>query len=108
MLNGNVRGNGSLGIGYNLSLAGIFTWLRPGTGALRGVGNCDRFWAGRGAHAVVMTFITCEFSGGPWTSAVQGAKIINIFLTAKNAEIAEKKRDLLPRKGAKERKNGEF
>jgi hypothetical protein len=55
-----------------------------------------------------MTFITCEFSGGPWTSAVQGAKIINIFLTAKNAEIAEKKRDLLPRKGAKERKNGEF
>jgi hypothetical protein len=51
-----------------------------------------------------MTFITCEFSGGPWTSAVQGAKLIKIFLTAKNAEIAEKKRDLLPRKGTKERK----
>jgi hypothetical protein len=55
--------------------------------------------------AIVMTDTgTGEFSGGPWTSAVQGAKIINIFLTAKNAEIAEKKRDLLPRKGTKERK----
>ena len=108
MLKGKAGGIGSFGKGYGPSLAGLCMLLRPRTGALRGVGNCDRFWAGRGAHAVVMTFITCEFSGGPWTSAVQGAKLIKIFLTAKNAEIAEKKRDLLPRKGAKERKNGEF
>jgi len=65
---------GSFGKGYNPSLAGIFTLLRPRTGTLRGCGNSDRFLTGRGAHAVVMTFITGEFNRGPWTSAVQGPK----------------------------------
>ena len=29
---------------------------------------------------VIMTFITHEFSGGPWTSAVQGPKNVKLFL----------------------------
>ena len=33
-----------------------------------------RFVTGRSFNAVVMTFITHEFSGGPWTNAVQGPK----------------------------------
>ena len=31
---------------------------------------------GRVANVVIMTFITGEFSGGPWTSAVQGRKYL--------------------------------
>jgi hypothetical protein len=32
------------------------------------------FLTGRPFKVVVMTFITHEFSGGPWTKAVQGPK----------------------------------
>ena len=67
--------------GYNLSLAGIFTLLRPRTGGLRGWGNGDRFLAGRADKAVVMTFITRNVSRGPWTNAVQGPKLIKIFIS---------------------------
>ena len=54
--------------------------LRPGTGALRGLGNRDRWLTGRAADAVVMTFIMGEFNRGPWTSAVQGEKFLKYFL----------------------------
>jgi hypothetical protein len=43
---------------------------------------------------VKLPFIFPQCSGGPWTSAVQGAKKRKIFFIAKNARIAEKKRDL--------------
>ena len=48
LLKGKVGGIGSFGIGYNLSLAGVFILRRPGTGALPGLGDSDRFLAGRG------------------------------------------------------------
>jgi hypothetical protein len=82
LLKGKGRGTGSLGIGYNLSLAAVFTLLRPGTGALRGWGNSFRFLTGRSFNSVVMTFITRNFSRGWWTSAVQGPKLFKIFFMA--------------------------
>jgi len=54
--------------------------LRPRTGALRGLGNSDRFLTGRASNAVITTFITGDFSRGPWTSAVQGPKYLKYFL----------------------------
>ena len=37
-----------------------------------------RFLTGRPANAVISTFISHEFSGGPWTSAVQGEIILKL------------------------------
>jgi hypothetical protein len=39
-----------------------------------------RFLTGRPVNVVVMTFITHEFSRGPWTSAVQGLFFETFFL----------------------------
>ena len=63
---------GHVRVGRVLKGSRNFTILREaGRGARReGV----RLLAGPPAHAVIMTFITHEFSGGPWTSAVQGPK----------------------------------
>ncbi len=44
-----------------------------------------RFLPGRSYNAVVMTFITGDFSRVPWTKAVQGENFLKLFLTAKNA-----------------------
>ena len=39
-----------------------------------------RLLPGRPFNGVLMTFIMEEFSGGPWTKAVQGAKKLKYFL----------------------------
>ena len=50
-----------------------------------------RVSTGRFFKVVIMTFITHEYRGGPWTSAVQGPKKVkNIF----GQEMAQKGRDL--------------
>ena len=38
-----------------------------------------RVWTGLSAVIVKMTFITHDFSRGPWTSAVQGQKKLKYF-----------------------------
>jgi hypothetical protein len=38
-----------------------------------------RFLSGWAANVVFTTFITHEYSGGPWTSAVQGPKKVKMF-----------------------------
>ena len=65
--------------------------------------------AGRADKVVITTFITGDFSRGPWTNAVQGPKLFKIFISVLG-EGAYKlnwhpMEDLLPPKGARGRKN---
>ena len=47
---------------------------RAGVAAEGAAWHRTRFLTGRSFNGVIMTFIMHEFSGGPWTSAVQGPK----------------------------------
>ena len=40
-----------------------------------------RFLTGRPSNVVITTFITRNFSRGPWTNAVQGPKLFKIFIS---------------------------
>ena len=80
------------------SRLGVFGWARRGGGARKKFGKLEVWPGGRvgGSDAgarrgnagrltwragtmVFWTFITHEFSKGPWTSAVQGEKFSNYF-----------------------------
>ena len=73
-----------MGGGKKFAILRDCAFRRAGVPAARARRGGVRRLAGRRAHGVIMTFIMGEFSGGPWTSAVQGPIFLKIFFLGGN------------------------